>query len=491
MKVKHVTIKLLVFMAFVQGFVGPMETDAQEMRALQLEAQQARAELGRKAQEEKRKAEAAAEESRSRISQDKASLEKEISRLSSENDALTIRITELEQTSEELATEENTLNEQLTQVDGVVRELVGIIRSNAKDLTGLIEQNGMNALNSAQIRNEQRQDLISFLEAITENAHFPAMDDVRLLHDLLISQVRMSGEVSVKQGTIIDREGLEAPAEVLFIGPFTTIYRAGEETGYLNYSAGSGKLYALSNLPPSGMQNDLGSYLDGNRDSVIVDISRGAALRQLSHHLDLQAQIAGGGPIVWPILAILVVGLLIVLERTWMLMRKHHGRIDIFDRLRVSVREHDWPGGERVCEAYEKKPIGRVLMAGIRSYAVPREDLENVLQEAILREIPPLERFLSTLGMLVVIAPLLGLLGTVTGMINVFHVITLSGTGDPRLMSGGISEALVTTMLGLSVAIPLMLLHNVLNSTVDRMVSEMEEKSVALVNLIHKEREAP
>jgi biopolymer transport protein ExbB len=114
--------------------------------------------------------------------------------------------------------------------------------------------------------------------------------------------------------------------------------------------------------------------------------------------------------------------------------------------------------------------------------------MENALQEAILREIPSMERFLSTLGMLAAIAPLLGLLGTVTGMIDTFHVITLHGTGDPRLMSGGISEALITTMLGLSVAIPLMLAHTLFNRAVERNIGELEEKAVALVNLVHKSR---
>jgi biopolymer transport protein ExbB len=117
-----------------------------------------------------------------------------------------------------------------------------------------------------------------------------------------------------------------------------------------------------------------------------------------------------------------------------------------------------------------------------------REEMENALQEAILREIPPMERFLSTLGMLAAIAPLLGLLGTVTGMINTFHVITSHGTGDPRIMSGGISEALVTTMLGLAVAIPMLMAHTWLGRAVDKTIGEMEEKAVALVNMVHKTR---
>ena len=491
MKTRFFVVGLIV-MAALQGFLlAPMGAGAREMRALQLAAEQARAELSSRARAEKEAAEAQAAESRARISQDKDTLEKEIRRLSEANDALADRIAELESAGEELAVREKALNEELGQVDGVVRELIGIVRGNARDLAGLTQQNGMNGLGPEPGEHSRTEEPLSLLAEIAENAQFPAMAEVRALHDILLGQIRLSGEVSVRSGSVIDRAGGETDAEVLFIGPFTAIYRSGGETGFLNYSASTGKLYALGNLPPKGMQDDLGSYLDGDQDSVVVDISRGAALRQLSHRLNLYDQVRAGGPIVLPILAILAVGLLIVLERGWSLMRRYHGKGELFDRLRGCVRERDWQGGERVCRDYAQKPVARVLMAGIRSYSLPREDLENVLQEAILREIPALERFLSTLGMLVAIAPLLGLLGTVTGMINVFHVITLNGTGDPRLMSGGISEALVTTMLGLGVAIPLMLLHNVLNRTVDRMVSEMEEKAVALVNLIHKEREAP
>lgn len=115
--------------------------------------------------------------------------------------------------------------------------------------------------------------------------------------------------------------------------------------------------------------------------------------------------------------------------------------------------------------------------------------MENSLQEAILKEIPPLERFLSTLGMLAAIAPILGLLGTVTGMIDTFFVITQHGTGDPRLMSDGISVALVTTMLGLSVAIPIMLAHTLLSRSVDNRIAQMEEKAVALINIVERSQD--
>jgi biopolymer transport protein ExbB len=96
-----------------------------------------------------------------------------------------------------------------------------------------------------------------------------------------------------------------------------------------------------------------------------------------------------------------------------------------------------------------------------------------------LKEMPRLERFLPTLGVLAAIAPLLGLLGTVTGMINTFQVITAVGTGDPRMMSGGISEALLTTQFGLTVAIPIMIIHHFLERRVDKIVGDMEEKGTA------------
>jgi biopolymer transport protein ExbB len=143
---------------------------------------------------------------------------------------------------------------------------------------------------------------------------------------------------------------------------------------------------------------------------------------------------------------------------------------------------------QRLCDADRNKPVARVIAAGLSCRLMEREEMENVLQEAILREIPPMERFLSTLGMLAAIALLLGLLGTVTGMIDTFHVITHHGTGDPRMMSGGISEALVTTMLGLTVAIPIMLAHTLLNRSVENRIGQMEEKAVALVNIVHKNR---
>ena len=219
-----------------------------------------------------------------------------------------------------------------------------------------------------------------------------------------------------------------------------------------------------------------------------MDISKGGALRQLTHQLSLWEQIPKGGPIVWPIMGILGLAGLILLERLFFLFRKRMNVDAFMLKIQRLINENRWEECRVLLESKRKKLIPKVLLTALEFRDQERVDMENALQEAILGEIPHIERFLSTLGMLAAIAPLLGLLGTVTGMINTFHVITYYGTSDPRMMSGGISEALVTTMLGLSVAIPIMLFHTLLNRRVEMLISKMEEKAVSFVNMVFKNR---
>ena len=452
---------------------------AQEMRELQIQAHQAKETLMRQAAAEKTVADQAAAESRALIVKDRAALKKTIALLEIGNRRLTGEVQGLTDASRRLDKTEEQLTQKLAQTDSMIDELVGVIRINAKDIDTLISRNLQTALEGQPS---------SFLAAVAEESRFPGMDDVRSMAAALQNQIRSSGEVAGQQGIIIDRTGQEIKSDILLLGPFTAAYRIDNEVGFLNYSTSSGKLYALSRLPSDRMQKQISQYLDGQSKTVPIDISRGGALRQLTHELNLGEQIPKGGPVIWPILAILAIGVLIIIERIFFLARKHLDADTLFHKIEVLSAENNWPACTQACAKYTKKPIARILQAALPCRHMPREEIENTLQEAILKEIPPMERFLSTLGMLAAIAPLLGLLGTVTGMIDTFHVITLYGTGDPRLMSGGISEALVTTMLGLSVAIPLMMGHTLLNRVVEKRIGQMEEKAVALVNIIHKNR---
>lgn len=219
---------------------------------------------------------------------------------------------------------------------------------------------------------------------------------------------------------------------------------------------------------------------------MYTDVAKGAGVRALAHELDLVEQVPRGGAIVWPILGLLGLAVLILLERLLFFLRKQTNEDKLMRRIKQFARDEAWEDCRTFLESKGNRLIPKVLRTALALRDKSRPEIENALQEAILSEIPAIERFLSTLGMLAAIAPLLGLLGTVTGMINTFHVITYYGTGDPRMMSGGISEALVTTMLGLGVAIPVMLAHTLLSRRVETQILKMEEKSVAFVNLIFK-----
>ncbi len=451
----------------------------QDMRQIQVQAREAREALAQKAEADKKAAEAAAAESRARILEDRSSLEAAVRPLEARTRQLSRQIESLAAEIQSLNDTEQELTRKLADTDAVVNELVGVARINAKDIDALVSQNLQTALATGDL---------AFLEAIAGQSRFPDMDAMRAMADLLDTAIQTSGEVSVRRAAIVDRAGADVEAEILAIGNFTAAYRTAGEVGYLNYSPAGHRLFALSRLPSARVQKQIAAYMDGRGESVPLDVSRGGALRQLTHALSLWQQIPKGGPIVWPILAILGLGALIAIERTVFLLRRRLDADGLMQRIESLADEGRWKDCEASCTPLSGKPLARVLRAGLACCHMKREELENALQEAILREIPAMERFLSTLGLLAAIAPLLGLLGTVTGMIDTFHVITQHGTGDPRMMSGGISEALVTTMLGLTVAIPIMLVHTMLNRTVENRIGQMEEKAVALVNITDRYR---
>lgn len=191
----------------------------------------------------------------------------------------------------------------------------------------------------------------------------------------------------------------------------------------------------------------------------------------------------------WPIVAIAFAVLMIVVYKIVYLNRVHGNTDKIMGTVNDMAAHGDWEGCKELVRSHKGKkwPVVNVIRDGLAARKEDRETIESVLHESILRELPRLEKGLAVLAIFGAVAPLLGLLGTVTGMIETFRVITLFGTGDPKLMSGGISEALVTTELGLAVAIPTMLFHTFLARRVHSIVGDMEEKAVTLTNIIHKE----
>ncbi len=192
-----------------------------------------------------------------------------------------------------------------------------------------------------------------------------------------------------------------------------------------------------------------------------------------------------GGPLMYPILLCSVIGWAIFMERIYAF---------------VKVRRHLTPLKDRVCDLLEgdkredaidlcrlnKSPLAKILIVVLKHKGGQRSDLKSLAEEVGEREAVLLQRYLGLLGTIANITPLLGLLGTVLGMIKAFNVIATEGMGTPASLGGGISEALITTAAGLTVAVPMILLHRYLSSRSERLVLELEEATMQIVDMVEE-----
>ncbi len=190
--------------------------------------------------------------------------------------------------------------------------------------------------------------------------------------------------------------------------------------------------------------------------------------------------IIAGGPVMWPIILCSVIAAAIMLERLWTLQRKRVIPRDLTARVWKLVESRTL--NERHVEALARNsPLGRVLAAGLANRHRGREIMKEVIEDTGRHVVHELERFLNALATIAAISPLLGLLGTVIGMIQAFDAITSQGIGDPQVLSGGIGVALITTAAGLTVAIPALICYRYLRGLVDFLVIEMEKEAMKLV----------
>lgn len=199
--------------------------------------------------------------------------------------------------------------------------------------------------------------------------------------------------------------------------------------------------------------------------------------------------VTAGGWLMLPIILCSVVAVAIVGERFWVLKQDKVVPANLVAQVWQLHRKHEL-NAERIKLLRDSSPLGRILAAGLINMQHERDVMKEAIEETGRQVVLELERFLNTLGTIASITPLLGLLGTVIGMIKVFAAITAQGVGNPTVLAGGISEALITTAAGLSVAIPSLMFYRYFRGRVDMLVIKMEEEALKLVEVIHGEREA-
>jgi biopolymer transport protein ExbB len=379
------------------------------------------------------------------------------------------QLAEAERRSEQLKTQfdqnEVQLTELNTQLDarvGNMGELFGVVRQVAGEAAGLVDSSLITA---------QYPDRGDFLGALAETTVLPSIPDLNRLRALLFQEAVESGQVERFPSSILQASGEPEEAQVVRIGVFNAI--TGDR--YLNFDQDTHRLQELPRQPAgryTAMAEDLFEADPGETVAMAIDPSRGSLLGLLIQEPGFFERVQQGGPVGYVIIFIGILGVLIALER-FLYLAVAGGKIK-------RQRNSDSPRPDNA--------LGRILGVYHENRHIDTETLELKLDEAILKETPALEKRQAIIKVFAAVAPLLGLLGTVVGMIATFQAITLFGTGDPKLMAGGISTALVTTVEGLCVAIPLVLLHSMIAGRSKNLIEILEEQSAGIIAR-HSEQE--
>jgi biopolymer transport protein ExbB len=368
------------------------------------------------------------------------------------------RADQLEATFTENEQRLTVLTDQLNERLGDFGELFGVVRQVAGDTRAQVDQSMISA---------QYPDRGRVMNRLTNSRQLPTVSDIEDMWFILQQEMTEQGTIARFEANVVHPDGRSSSEDVIRIGPFTAV--TANNGDFLRYEAETGTLNVLQRQPASqfqGAADSLRGARPGTITSAAIDPSQGAILGLLVDTPDLFERIEQGKLVGYIIIGLGAVGVLLALQRMLALF-------GVSGAVRSQMRKPDQPK--------KGNPLGRVLMAYQENQDADVETLGLKLDDAILKELPRLEWGLNTVRVLAAVAPLLGLLGTVTGMIIVFQQITLFGTGDPKLMAGGISQALVTTVLGLCAAIPLLLLHALASGQSRGVVQILEEQAAGIV----------
>jgi biopolymer transport protein ExbB len=308
----------------------------------------------------------------------------------------------------------------------------------------------------------------------------PAAAEALLPNAVRWSRTRIGGYRI--DGTALNSVGIEEQGAFLLIGPACYFANSNGVGGIVLTRFGSlSPTYFDQHTPQE--QSAIASLLAGAPATVPLDVSNGDALKIAAAGDSMVEHIGKGGFVMVPLLLIGALALALTLWKLFELRGMRLASTESLDGVMAHLKSDDVEQAMQAAHALHK-PLSTLIAEALTYRDSPREHLEEILHERILGMVPGLERHLGTLAVFGGVAPLLGLLGTVTGMIHTFDLVTIFGTGEARLLSGGISEALITTKFGLAVAIPVLLVHAFLARRVRTIVGGLENAAVRFVNLL-------
>jgi len=341
---------------------------------------------------------------------------------------------------------------------GELKELFGVLQQVAGDTRSKFQTSPI----SAQLPN-RGQFLDEFAQSMGSTSKLASIEEIERLWFELQREMTESGKVHKFNALVVNASGEKVQSEVIRVGGFNLIANG----KYLEYIDETGSIAELIRQPSSRYLASAQSLTSADKQVVpfALDPTGGSILSLLVQAPDTQERIEQGGPVGNVIIVLGLIGLLIALERFISLFL-------IGNKVNKQLK---------TTTASDNNPLGRVMLVKDNNLNSDTETLELKLSERILKEVPILTTRLTLIKIVSVVAPLIGLLGTVTGMINTFQAITLFGTGDPKLMAGGISQALVTTVLGLVVAIPMVFISTLLNTRSRSIINILQQQSAGII----------
>ena len=395
-----------------------------------------------------------------RDQQEKLLSEADATKITEEN-----RSTQLEALFEENEAELNILQDTLTERLGALKELFGVMQQVAGDARTRFDNS---------LTNVQYPDRSPFLEDLAKkigsNSKLPSIEEIERLWFELQREMTESGKVVKFTTDVIDTNGSKQSTEVVRVGAFNIV----ADGKYLTYSPETGNVTEIPRQPEGRRYTSSTSNVFEAGDEKVsfgVDPTLGGVLASLVARPNLMERVQQGGIVGYLVLLLGAFGVGIAIQRLYIL-------IDVDKKVTAQLNSD---------VISTDNALGRVLNVYEENKSVDTDTLELKMAEAVFKETPELNKGLLIIKVISVVAPLMGLLGTVTGMINTFQAITLYGTGDPKLMAGGISQALVTTVLGLTVAIPTTLLHTIVSGR-SRRVSQIIQEQGAGIIASHSEK---
>jgi biopolymer transport protein ExbB len=341
---------------------------------------------------------------------------------------------------------------------GELKELFGVLQQVAGDTRSKFQTSVI----SAQIPG-RGQFLDEFAQSMGSSSKLASIEEIERLWFELQREMTQSGKVHKFSREIVLANGEKSQADVVRVGGFNLV----SQGKYLEYIDETASVAQLMRQPSSRYLTSANALTSSTNQVVpfALDPTGGSILGLLVQAPDLQERVEQGGAVGYVILAIGLIGLLIAIERFITLFF-------IGSKVNRQLKSE---------QASNDNPLGRVMLVQDKNPLDNVETLELKLSESILKEVPVLTTRLTFIKIISVVAPLIGLLGTVTGMINTFQAITLFGTGDPKLMAGGISQALVTTVLGLVVAIPMVFISTLLNTRSRGIINILQQQSAGIL----------